>query len=162
MAVNGNTPASASDEAQAALAEEAARIRVLLEDEHARERQLTLDLRASVDRRKMLEKVIDMLEGREKPKSQPKHRKPVGKDWGLSDGKLEEVWQLLRSQTEPFTANGISGNGTSGESVRRAVVILRERGLLRLMGKARGGGKLLLPMPGTENMNSRGEVIDGA
>lgn len=137
-------------------------MRVLLEAEQARERQLTLDLRASVDRRKMLEKVIDMLEGKEKPKSQPKHRKPVGKEWSISERKLEEVWQVLRVQTKPFTANGISGNGNSSESIRRAVMILRDRGLLRLVGTARGGGRLLLPMPGTENMNSQGEVIDAA
>ena len=81
-------------EAERALAEELVRMRGMLASECVIEEQLVAQLRESVDRRKKLEKVIDLLEGTDK--------KPTPKkgQWHVSDQRVEEIWQLMRGQTE--------------------------------------------------------------
>lgn len=163
MGENGSDPALAFEhyvsQAQDAVAAQVASFRSMLEAEVVLQRRLHEQLRGSNERRKRLERVVEILDGQDQH-TKPKKRRPVGNDWSITDQKIEEIWLIMRSQSEPFTCTSLvrTTKGLSSEATRRAAAVLRERELLRLVGSTKGGGKLLFPMPGTENMNSRGEV----
>lgn len=156
---NGADPAAAFDayvtEARGRLDSEVATMRAMLEDERALEQRLAEQAEAARNRRRRLEKVVEILSG-EQPKAKPMTPGPGA--WRVSDQKLGRVWDLMRQQTEPFTVGGLAAvtPGLSAGTARRAADVFRERELLRVVGRGRGGGTLFAVMPGASELDHHG------
>lgn len=82
-----------------------------------------------------------------------------GHSWNISEDKLQKVWKRIQELVGPedtFTGTDIGNQtpGLSGEAVRRAMVVLRERELLRKAGSGRGGGTIYALMPNATEANN--------
>lgn len=163
---NGLGPVSETD-FQSELERHAAGLRELLDREGLEVARLQAELADARAREQRVQRAIDILEGNtpQARAAATRIRKRPGPDnWTISEAKIAEVWAHIRGRTEPFTVNGLAkaAPGLSAESARRAIGVLRERELVRVSGRAQTGGRLLLPMPGTEHSDATGEAMIGA
>jgi hypothetical protein len=158
-ASNGHMPDTPADPyaehvaaQKAALEQQVASMRELVEGEQVIRDGLQRLLDESKAREKVVHRALDALLSQPGQKPTPKPQaKPQPGEWAVSDKKVAQVLDALIEHT----ANGeaISGNRLadvsplSAEAIRRSLGVLRERGLARIAGASRGGGKLWLPMP---------------
>lgn len=149
------------------LAQQTASLRELLHDEDAVQERLRTALDESKVRQHGLQRAINALDPQ--PKETTKRgpgrsstREHDGNEWSVSERKVEQVMSVLVARGEPVTGNGLANGveGLSVESVRRAFIVLREQGRIRLAGRSRGGGKLYAPMP--EELEQAGEAVTDA
>jgi hypothetical protein len=110
--------------------------------------ELTEQVQESRQRRDHLKRALEHLTG--ETGKYKTATKPTGKPntWTVSEETVQKVWDAIKVKTEPFTKTQISKEvHVSSDTINKAVNVLRERELLRITGKVRGGGKSYLPMP---------------
>lgn len=152
---NGNQPSF-----EQSLAEHAAGLRDLLSVERAEVERLKAELDEARTREQRVQKAIDVLLGTTSQQRSAQTKRasssPSQHGWQVSEERIALVWAAMRGRTEPTTVTQLakSVDGVSPETARKAIGKLRERELVRVSGTARGGGALLLPMPGTDDVES--------
>lgn len=123
---------------------------VLLEQEE----QAVVTAQAALDeakaRRVKIQRALDALEGTPKT-TRPSRPKKKQQGWAVSEAKVELIRGLIVGRAEPVsTAELADESGVTKDTVRKALMTLRERDVIRLSGTrpGRGGGtKLYLSMP---------------
>lgn len=122
------------------MTDEADSLRKLIEREERVREELRIHTNACADRLRRLNRALAALTGQ--PAAAP--TKKDAKEWSVSPAKIEEVFAAFSASDEPISSHrlAVSVDGLSNASVFKAIPILREQGRLRLVGKARGGGRL--------------------
>jgi hypothetical protein len=128
-----------------------------LRDLVAVEQGIYEDLKAQADqakgRRDGYQRALDHIQGAAKvAAAAPKSPKKKSALWAPSEDKIDMVWQAIREASaqgpDPITQTTLVGELPMGaDTVRKAFEVLRERELIRVAGRARGGGKLWALMP---------------
>lgn len=128
-----------------------ASIRELVEREERVREALRIHTSACEDRLRRLKRALNALV--DEPVSQAR---PKPKEWNISPEKVEQIYRLFVEAGEPRTPSQLAGpvSGLSNESVAKALVVLRQDGRMRLVGKTRGGGRLYAVVP---QMGAEGE-----
>jgi hypothetical protein len=138
-------------------------------DEHVRGmEQLLVPLRAERDRVKAQLNDLNAREraiihacaalrgngGGSTPASAPKAKPTAGTKggWTPSEERLKSLFELIVKEGEPVSPTQLAGKteGLGVETATKGFRILRERELLRVTAKLRGGGALFAPMPDAE------------
>jgi hypothetical protein len=139
-----------------------------IEREEAMQAELASMLDDSRDRSKRMRKALDSLTApspttKSVATTTKKKAAPAGGDWAVSDDKVDMILGVIRGlgDGEKFTAAVISKQmpGTSPETARKAINVLREREVIRFVGKGRGGGKLFSLMPEHTAAGAQLEVV---
>lgn len=128
---------------------------VLLEQEE----QAVITAQAALDeakaRRVKIQRALDALEGTPKTTRPSRPRKKQQGGWVVSEAKVELIQGLIMGRTEPVSTNELAAeSGVTKDTVRKALLTLRDRDVIRMAGTrpGRGGGtKLYLSMPESTN-----------
>lgn len=151
--LNGHTEPVLEDpieRLEARMRAEADSLRDLLDDERREITRLQAVVDQHRDREKRLVRAIAQLTGATASTNTTPAKPKRANEWSVSEEKIAEVLQLIRDAGEPVTANALGRlPGTSTQSAKKAIDVLRERELIRFAGVVRGGGKTYLPMPST-------------
>lgn len=114
-------------------------------------RRLENELATAKQGRERYRRALQALTGGSEKKA-PKQ--PSGGSWRISDERVEFVLRRFKEvapqrQGGMVTPTQLSDvtDGISGETVRRAFEVLRQRELIRAAGNTRGGGQLYALMP---------------
>ena len=156
METNGNGASAPPQDYRSFMEEEAKRLAQVLIRAEAEAADIKIKLMEAEADVRSIRKAMEALTGEAPAKTASKslRKSRDNNRWQISEAKIQEVWNIVRAiDDETFTTNSVATAqpGLSQESARRALDILRERQLIRLAGKARGGGKLLAIMPGAED-----------
>lgn len=134
---------------------------MLLRDASKHRTQLEALLDESKQRERRLAKVISDLTGESATTAKKQQQSAADRDkhdWTPSEERIEAIkrafFEFAEQQGDgaPFTQTEVarfmkeSNRGVSSETIAKAVVILRDREVLRAAGKTRGGGTLWAPM----------------
>lgn len=132
----------------------------LFEEQEKEEERLTGLLQDVQKKRKRYKRALDDLAGaRDETQKSKRASGKSGHDWNISEEKLQEVWTRINELVGPedkFTGTDIGKQspGLSSEAIRRAMVVLRERELLRKAGTGRGGSTFYALMPNAAEANN--------
>jgi hypothetical protein len=161
------TLATRDREVSAFLDEKIAELRDMLDVELEGRTELEALLDASKARERRITRALAVLEDQPLNNHAPKQAAPAAakprdrkneNEWRVSEPTIERVLDAftrysVEHPAEPFTMTVLAawmkehGEGVGGETVRKAVHTLRDRGLVRACGTTRGGGTLYALMP---------------
>jgi hypothetical protein len=138
------------------LSDEADSLRKLVEREERVHEELLVHVNACADRLRRLRRALAALTD-EPAKTRPARNGRDTNGWTISPEKVERVFAAFAQADTPQTPTQLarSVEGLSPESARRAFIVLREQGRIRLVGKTRGGGRTYKVIP-TEEVEVNG------
>lgn len=141
------------------LLDHASGLRAMLDRESAEVERLKALLDDARKRQGRVQKAIDVLTGESSKPKPAAVAASKSSEWHISDVKLDQIWAEIREREGTFTRTEIAAelDGVSPESVRRAFERLRGGELIRITGKARGGGDNYAVMPNTRHVESAAE-----
>lgn len=141
-------------ELSAFMVEQIASLTRLLElaDEEEAQRRAELE-RIQADRRR-IKRALDSLTGQQTTPVAASSKRKQQRDWTLSEAKIQQVWEIIRTLPDEFCGSDLRKLGFSPEVARRSLLTLRERELIRVTRSLRGGGKAYKLMPGAADIET--------